>query len=249
MTYAVPSPFRLVHLAQAVSTQDEADRLARDGCPGWTLVVADRQTGGRGRFSRPWVSEPGNLYATLVLRPDKGQPPPGTSIGLIGLATGLAVWEAASALTAGPGLMLKWPNDVLLRGAKLSGILVELSGGCILVGFGVNLAHSPRGLPYATACLADATGQAPTVQDCLDALLPRLLVRLEGFLMQGFEPMRPDYLRRLSGLGETVTVHRDAARTDRLDGILRGIDGHGRLLLEQDGRLEPVSAGDVAVRG
>ena len=248
MTFAVPLPFHLVHLSEAVSTQEEAARLARDGCPGWSLVVADRQTGGRGRFDRPWVSEPGNLYATLVLRPDHGQPPPGTFIGLIGLATGLAVWEAASALTAGAGLALKWPNDVLLHGAKLSGILVELTGGCILVGFGVNLAHSPRGLPYATACLADATGRAPTVRDCLDALLPRLHIRLEGFLTEGFEPMRPDYLSRLSGLGETVSVYRDAAKLDRVDGILRGIDGHGRLLLERDGSQEAVSAGDVVVR-
>jgi len=248
MTFAVPSPFRLVHLVEAVSTQEEAGRLARDGCPGWTLIVADRQTGGRGRFDRPWVSEPGNLYATLVLRPDNGQPPPGTSIGLIGLAAGLAVWEAASTLAAGAGLALKWPNDVLLRGAKLSGILVELSGSCILVGFGVNLAHSPRGLPYATSCLADATGQSPTVRDCLDVLLPRLQIRLEGFLTAGFEPMRADYLSRLSGVGETVTVYRDAAKLDRVDGILRGIDDHGRLLLECDGSQETISAGDVVAR-
>lgn len=248
MTLVVPSPFRLVHRTEAGSTQDEADRAARDDCPGWTLIVADRQTGGRGRFGRPWVSEVGNLYATLVLRPDSGQPPAGTSIGLIGLATGLAVHEAVGDLAPMARVALKWPNDVLLNGAKLSGILVELSGGCILVGLGLNLAHSPAGLAYATACLADAMGSTPTVQHCLDGLLPRLHARLQTFLTEGFEPMRQDYLDRLSGLGDSVTVYRDAARQDRLDGILRGIDAHGRLLLERHGQMEPVSAGDVVTR-
>lgn len=249
MMLTLPQPFSLIHLAETGSTQDGAEDAVRQGCPGWTLVVADRQTGGRGRFGRPWVSEPGNLYATLVLRPQPGEPPAGTSLGLIGLATGLAVQEGVSGLAPTARIVLKWPNDVLLDGAKLSGILVELYGGCILVGFGINLAHSPQGLPYATACLADAMGQVPGVQACLDSLLPRLHLRLGSFLSNGFDAMRQDYLDRLSGLGGAVTVYRDAARLDRLDGILRGVDVHGRLLVEQDGRMEAVSAGDIVTRG
>ena len=132
--------------------------------PAW--IVADRQTAGRGRRGRTWISEPGNLYASHVVVHDE----PRGAMGLMPLAAALALMEALTATTdLGPRFGLKWPNDVLVDGCKVAGILLEAEaapdgGTAVVTGFGVNCRHAPDTAPYPVASLASLeTDLAPEV--------------------------------------------------------------------------------------
>jgi len=124
--------------ATLISTNDEARRLADSGAPHGTVVQALQQTGGRGRRGRTWISPPGNLYASFVLR----LVCPAIRHGEIGFVMALAVADAVDAAAGHGCARLKWPNDVLLGGAKVAGVLVETSGSAI-AGVGINIAHAP----------------------------------------------------------------------------------------------------------
>jgi BirA family biotin operon repressor/biotin-[acetyl-CoA-carboxylase] ligase len=126
------------------STSDRLKELARSGAAEWTAVLAERQTGGRGREGRTWESPPGGLYLSVLLRPS------GESGRLVPLAAGVAVAEAVAGF--GVASELKWPNDVLVAGRKLAGILAEGSSAgagveWLVLGIGVNVALDPRSLP------------------------------------------------------------------------------------------------------
>ena len=252
VTAVIPAPFLRVDCDAVASTQQEARRLATDGAPGWTLVTARKQTGGRGRFDRPWVSPEGNLYATLILRPAAGEPPAGTSPALVNLATGLALIDGLSRVAPAAHLHLKWPNDILAGGAKLAGILTEAiparnGAPVLLIGFGVNLNHHPVDLPYPATNLALAAGETGRVEpeQALTAILPGLHDRLTTFLRLGFESLRPAYLAKLGHVGERVRVHLDAARTQAVEGVLRGIGPDGGLEIDTATGLRRIQAGDV----
>ncbi len=168
-----------------VSTNDRLKALARGGAPEWTAVLADRQTGGRGRESRTWVSPPGGLYLSVLLRPRFER------VGLLPLAAGVAVAEAAGEL--GVATALKWPNDVLASGRKLAGVLAEAASGpsgveWVVLGIGVNVSPEFGGLPVeiqatVTSLLAEGAGDvdpaavaAPVLAHlavCYDALRSR----------------------------------------------------------------------------
>lgn len=250
MNFVPPAPYQIRQYREIDSTQEEARRLLAQDVPGWTIVLANRQTGGRGRFGRPWASPEGNLYMTLILRPRPGQPPVGTAIGLANLCVGLAVAEAALVLAPDAPLALKWPNDLLLDGAKMCGILSELvqvphADPALLIGIGVNLAHHPDGLAYRAAHLGQVLEGNPAPHMFLDAMLPILSQRLGVFLVEGFEPLRTEYLARLAFRGEAVRIALDAERTHFTEGVLSGIDRHGRLVLAGPDGEQVISAGDV----
>jgi biotin-(acetyl-CoA carboxylase) ligase len=150
-----PSP--VIRLGDVSSTMDVArERLARgDTAPFW--IVAERQSGGRGRHGRQWSSPPGNLYATLALsEPCRPEIAP-----QLGFVAGVALHDAVASVTglAPPRLAIKWPNDLLLDGAKLAGLLLEGStqGGRfhVLIGFGVNIVSAPEGTPYPATSLLE----------------------------------------------------------------------------------------------
>ena len=124
--------YSIHRFAETTSTQDEARRLLHDGrAKRGDVIVADTQTAGRGRFGRSWQSATGGLYATFLVDPDP----------LIAIRSGVAVAQALE--TAGLAVRLKWPNDVVVREAKLAGILIETADGTALVGVGVNLTEVP----------------------------------------------------------------------------------------------------------
>ncbi len=134
------------------STSDEALRLAREGAPHGTVVTAREQTAGRGRVGRAWASPPGNLYLSVLLRLDL----PVARIAELSFVAALAVAETVDAFVAGRA-SLKWPNDVLIDGAKVAGILIEQADGVAVIGIGVNVAHCPSGLAYPVTSLMDAS--------------------------------------------------------------------------------------------
>jgi BirA family biotin operon repressor/biotin-[acetyl-CoA-carboxylase] ligase len=228
------------------STNAEALALARAGERGPLWISAGRQTAGRGRRGRAWVSEPGNLYASLLLS-DPAPPARVAELSFVAaLAARDAVAEVAPALA--PQLSFKWPNDVLLAGDKVAGILIEgevVRGepATVVVGFGVNCASHPAEAAFpATDLRAHSAEIGP-----LD-LLARLSVALFTRLAQwdrgnGFAGIRNDWLTAAHAVGATVRVSDGGSeRTGRF----AGLDATGRLLLDlPDGTRHEIAAGDV----
>lgn len=236
--------WRLRVLAEAPSTSDVLSALAADGAPEGTAVLARRQTAGRGRAGRGWDSPEGNLHLSVLLRPAA----PLRDAPLFGLAAAVALADAAAdALPPGAPLSLKWPNDLLLGGAKAAGLLAEAEAAArrqiahLILGIGVNLAHAPSLPDRPTACFA-AFAPPPDPVAFAGRLLDALGRRLALLAAQGFLPIRDAWLARGPAPGSPLTIRGAAApRFGRFAGL--GTDGS--LLLEQDGRVVAVAAGEV----
>ena len=189
----LPEGFVLHHLDTVGSTNDEAAKLAAEGAPSGTIVLADTQTGGRGRLGRAWQSRPGNLQASFILRPDCAL----RSAGQLSLLAGVALAETL--IKHGPDgldLRLKWPNDVLIGGAKVAGILLESAGDRlgrldhVVLGIGLNIDWCPTSLSYPVTSL-DAVGFEPRVpKDWLSAIASSLRLWLDRWQSQGFAGVR-----------------------------------------------------------
>jgi len=244
---SLPDGYRLVALDICGSTNDEAKALARDGAPEGTLVWAKRQEAGRGRRGRSWISSEGNLFLSLILRP--GVPP--ARAAQLSFVAAVAVAEMVSAHV--PGIVrLKWPNDVLVAGAKIAGILLESepapqggpNGGIdwLVLGIGVNVAASPDLADYAATSILAAGGREASVQDILADLISRFSLWYERWLRQGFEPVRAAWLNAAQGMGETVTVRLPG---ESFSGRFMGLDATGEMLVAVDGGVRRVSTGDV----
>ena len=225
------------------STSLEARRRVEAGALGPQWLVALAQTAGYGRRRRAWVQGPGDFAGTLYFKPDS----PANILGQFSFVTALAVHDALAALDPRMPLALKWPNDILAGGAKLSGILLETigdeHGAALLVGVGVNIVSKPTGLDYPTARLADLSRQEPpTPMDFVDILDQRFWARRDEWRDNGFAPIRDAWLARAHGLGETITVR---LPNEEIVGVFDGIDDNGALLLRLGGQKRVISAGDV----
>lgn len=214
--------------------------FAKAGGPEGLWLRADTQTGGRGRHGRTWQSPPGNLYASTIVRPQPGDPAAAT----LALVAVLALHQVVSAYAGDDRIALKWPNDLLLDDAKLSGILLETADTAIVVGFGVNLAHRPEGLERATASLTAAGLGAPDpesfLRDLADAFA-RWLTRWRG---EGLALILREWQARAHALGTPLrTTGPDG---DMIEGLFDGLDENGALRLRlADGATHIVHAGDV----
>lgn len=238
------SPFYRVQRFDAIdSTNEEGKRQARAGAPEGTLIWSRLQTAGRGRRGRTWISPAGNLYLSIVLRPGNSA----AAAAQLGFAAALAVADAvAPALSTGVRLGLKWPNDVLLDGRKLSGILLESQASdghldWLVVGIGVNLASFPEGVDYPTTSLA-AIGAAITVEALLEAVANRFEAWYAQWREAGFPPLREAWLARAEGLGAAIRVR---LATGESEGRFVGLDEEGALLLDDAKGRRRIAAGEV----
>ncbi len=230
--------FQVRHYESIGSTNDEAQRLAAEGAVHGTVVHADEQTAGRGRLSRRWLSPPGNLYLSIILRPDV--PPPRTIE--IGFVAALAVADAVDALLPRQvRASLKWPNDVLVNGGKIAGILVEQSGEAVILGIGIDVLQAPSGVSYRVSTIVGCGGLA-TVDGARDGLLTALKNWLGVWEKDGFAPIRAAWLSRAHPMGSALSVQLGERF---IAGRFAGIDEDGALLLDTpDGRSRFI-AGDV----
>jgi BirA family transcriptional regulator, biotin operon repressor / biotin---[acetyl-CoA-carboxylase] ligase len=241
---AIRAGVRLESHEAVGSTNAEALARARTGAPGSLWITAERQTAGRGRRGRTWASEPGNLYATLLLT----DPAPAERAAELSFVAALAVHDAVVDLAPSLAgrLALKWPNDVLVDGAKAAGILLESESVeplAVAVGIGVNCAHHPDGTSYPATDLASA-GAPVDPADLFAALSRTMLGRLTQWdRARGFAAIRTDWLERAAGVGGTIRV----ALPDRdLEGRFETLDSAGHLMLHlSDGGLIAIAAGDV----
>ncbi len=241
---AAASGVRLLAHEALGSTNAEALRLARSREHGPIWVVAARQTAGRGRRGRLWVSPAGNLYATLLLT----APGPPAIWPQLSLVTALAVHDAIKECTGQiePSLAIKWPNDVLLGRAKLAGILIEGESGnapAVALGVGVNCVSHPTDTDYpATDLAAAGVSVAPA------ALFTDLSVKVMDRLAQwaageGFAVLREDWLARAAGLGEDIRVRLAGGE---LSGRFETLDANGSMVLHlPDGSRAIGTAGDT----
>lgn len=241
--------FRHIELNETQSTNLECLERARAGDPGHLWITARRQTGGRARRGRSWVSEPGNLYASLLLI----DPAPFDRLASLPLAVSLAVYDAVRReLPADVDVRIKWPNDVLVEGCKVSGILLEgesLRDGhhALVIGCGINIAHKPAETLYPVTCLAERGATCSP-----EILFARLYDSMERMLAvwnrgEGTSILVEQWREVAKGIGQPVTVN----LPDRsLQGIFSGIDAQGMLLLDlPDGTRQAIAAGDVFFLG
>lgn len=235
--------FRVIAFDDVSSTNDEADSLAQNGAPDRTLVWALKQNRGRGRLGRPWQSPEGNLYTTALLDPGV----PLGQLQQLSFVASLAVHDTVAGLLPGADIVLKWPNDVLLGGAKISGILTETrvreSNVVALLGVGINLAHAPSAARYRTTALADHLSAPITVESLLDHYLKALSARYTLWCSDGFTPIREAWTARSRWIGLIVT----ADIGDRLiTGRYEGIEPDGSMIISEPvGGVHRISAGDV----
>ena len=210
--------------------------LVRSGASEGLWLRAQRQTAGKGRQGRPWVSPEGNLYISTLVRTRPGEPSPAT----LALVAAVALEETVALF--GVRAMLKWPNDLLVNGAKLSGILLERVDDAVVLGFGVNLAHCPVGLGQpATSLSVYAPAPDPhVVAETLAEVFARWLSRWRD----GIAPVRDRWLARAHPRGTALTAL--LADGTSMDGLFDGLTSDGALSLRlADGTVRAIHAGDV----
>jgi BirA family biotin operon repressor/biotin-[acetyl-CoA-carboxylase] ligase len=237
--------YRPVHLSETASTNDDVRRLAGEGALEGTLVWADRQTAGRGRRGRRWESPVGNLYLSLLLRPET----PLARAGQVGFMAALAVAEATAGLLPGRSVVCKWPNDVLVEGRKVAGLLLESearrdgTAAWLVLGVGINVESHPEGMEFPATSLR-GQGAAVGVPDVLTAFGNHFVGWYRRWRKEGFAPVRDAWLARAAGVGGPVRIRLE---NSTLDGVFAGLDAEGALLLHRDGEAAPmrVTAGDL----
>ena len=244
--------YRLLSLEATGSTNDDALQAARSGDPGQLWITAAEQLAGRGRHGRQWTSPQGNLYASLLLI----DPCDLASAPQLGFVAGLALHEAVEAVTGlgAPRLALKWPNDLLLDGAKLSGLLLEghrlqTEGPlAIVIGFGVNVSFAPSGTPYPAANLQQVKENLTREQVFLalsSAFAKTFAAWLASSRMNTSDPfgaIRRLWLERAAGVGQEVTLRLPSGEKR---GVFEGLDRFGRLQLKSAAGVELIDAGDL----
>nr|WP_281494202.1 biotin--[acetyl-CoA-carboxylase] ligase [Jannaschia sp. S6380] len=226
------------------STSVEAARRA-PAQPTW--VMARRQTTPRGRRGRAWRMAPGNFAASLVWRPQDDP----AAMALRSFIASLALSDALIELGV-RGLSLKWPNDVLLEGRKLAGILLECPRpGLLVLGIGVNLVAAPQPAevePGAVApvSLLEASGLRLAPEALLDRLAPAFAAREALFRAEGFPAIRAAWLDRAAGRGQQVTAR---TMSETIAGRFEDVDADGRLVLRTPSGVRRIAAGDVFFGG
>jgi BirA family biotin operon repressor/biotin-[acetyl-CoA-carboxylase] ligase len=252
-------------VAETGSSNADLLAAARDGAAEGTVLVAEAQTGARGRLGRRWASPPrAGLTFSVLLRPD-GVPAP--LLGWLPLLAGVAAVAAVRSVTV-VDAGLKWPNDVLVGGAKLGGVLTERTGSMVVIGIGINVWQGRADLPgdvaatsLALAAAPGGTGLSPPASPSASTAGPGLRERLLAELLAGLSHwyvawrdqaspgdadacgLRREYIRRCITLGRPVTVTMPGAEV--ITGTAAGLDWAGRLEVRTAGGLVPVTAGDV----
>ena len=204
------------------------------------------QSAGRGRLGRVWQSPPGNLYASTLVRLRPTDPPAASLAFVAAVALEEVVRAYASWGLKGDAdpILLKWPNDLLIGGAKLSGILLEGAGEAVIIGVGLNLAHHPEGLERPVTSLAAQGLEAPDPALVLEDLAAAFQRWLERWRNEGLAPIRAAWLARAHARGTALTANLPDGES--IDGLFDGLDPDGALILRlADGGRRVIHAGDV----
>jgi BirA family transcriptional regulator, biotin operon repressor / biotin---[acetyl-CoA-carboxylase] ligase len=227
------------HVENTGSTNADLIAQAASGAPEGTWLRANSQTGGRGRMGREWASPTGNLYASTLVRLRAGDPEPAT----LALVAAVALVDAVRVFAPDAPVMIKWPNDLMIAGRKLSGILLERTADAVVVGMGINLAHSPD-LPDRPATSLAALGTSAEPAPFLEVLAEGFARWLGRWRNEGLDPIRRAWTAAAHPIGTALTVR--LGDGDAVDGLFDGLAPDGALRLRlADGAIRAIHAGDV----
>ncbi len=243
----IPSFFRLKQAPETASTNDDVKHAAEAGEAEGLVVQALRQTAGKGRWGRAWESPEGNLYASLLLRP---RCPP-QEAGFYTFVTALAVADTVRRFLSETSIELKWPNDVLVEGKKISGILLEAGPSAensvewLVIGVGINIKRHPdEGLFAATSLDAEGASRVHA-GEALETFLACFFHWRGVLLAGGFAPLRDAWLAQAKKGAMTVRLSHET-----FEGAFAGLDEQGRLILRlPDGQERAMTVGDVFFAG
>lgn len=241
-----PDGFELVKLASVGSTNDELKQRAvkeqaAEGLAIWSL----EQTAGKGRQQREWVSRPGNMYCSVLFRPDCLM----ADAAQIGFLPVIAAGEALAGLlgNAAP-LRYKWPNDLLLNRKKIGGALLEAGVGqngiaaWVVVGCGLNLLHHPDKTRFPASNVKDELAVEVELEAVVEAYLHSLATWYHRWQEEGFEPVRKAWLASAHTFDEPLIIE---TGSEKLSGPFRDLDKNGALVIDTEAGLRKISAGDV----
>jgi BirA family biotin operon repressor/biotin-[acetyl-CoA-carboxylase] ligase len=221
------------------STNDRARELADGGARPFTVVLADEQTAGRGRRGHAWHAAPGSGLCISTLLPGSGTPPPH-----LPLLVGLAAARAAESVSPGVGVGLKWPNDLVIHGRKVGGILCERHHGAVITGLGLNLRQRTTDFPPELMGLATSLEAAADGAVSVGSLVTALVRELRSLCRHPTRELHPALHDELAA--RDVLRDREVETQMAGRGVARGIDADGALLLERPDRtLKRVVAGSV----
>ena len=244
MVPALPRGFRLIAFDSVGSTNDEAKRFANNGAGEGLVVSAREQLSGRGRLGRNWASPPGNLYASFVLRPAV----PLRRAAELAFIAAVAAHDMARAIAPAHDVRCKWPNDLLVDGRKIAGILAEAAArpngdtDFVVLGCGINVAHHPAESRWPATSFA-ALGAGASTGDVLLTLADALARWMTIWRNDGFDAIRAAWSQRSFELGRPMAL--DLGQS-KVAGGFAGIDSSGGLLLDlAGGRRETISYGEV----
>ncbi|SLN53666.1 biotin--[acetyl-CoA-carboxylase] ligase [Oceanibacterium hippocampi] len=243
---ALPSFYDCRYVDEVESTQDEVRKAAEAGAPEGLIVRAGSQRAGVGRRARSWTSPPGNLYCSLLLRPAVAP----LAAAQLSFAVALAIAGAVERhLPDSVRVSCKWPNDVLVDGRKIAGILLESrtgQGGLVdwlIPGTGINIDSHPDIAANVLPTSIRAAGGAGTPASLLAAYAEALLPLYRGFLADGFGPLREAWLKRADGLGQPLVAR---LPNTSIEGVFEDLDDAGGLVLGCPGGVRRViNAGEV----
>ncbi len=241
----LPTGYELASFEEIDSTNEEARRRALHGERGPLWIWALKQTAGRGRRGRSWDSPVGNLMTTLLLAPGT----PAADAARLSFVAALAVRDLIMHFASTVDVRVKWPNDVLIDGKKVAGILLESSADAnarilpwLAVGMGINLHHAPEGTAFPATSLS-AHAEAPAPPEALTILAANWHRHFSTWREHGFDPIRAAWLQRAVGLGQSIEVRLPG---ESVNGIFRSLDQDGALLLAlPDGTVRAITAGEV----
>lgn len=238
--------YHLLSFDSLDSTNEEGKRLARGGGCHGAVIWAKKQTEGKGRMGRHWVSSEGNLFVSVLLQPDK----PVAELSQLSFVAAVATIEALEALIADSHrLQCKWPNDILLDGRKVGGILLEsFKAGdhpksWVVVGVGVNVDSFPPRTEFPATCLKDAGVELVSAKIILSRFIHHFIERYNEWNDKGFAPIQKKWTGVAWGLEKRICAR---LPDGEIEGICHGIDTGGSLLLKLDnGKKQQVHAADV----
>lgn len=221
---------------ECVSTQDVLKSISPRA--GWTCVLAERQTGGRGRYGREWQSINGNMFLSVYIEPDVDA----GALPSLALVAGLSLWQTIAPMVSSRcNLRLKWPNDLLLNGRKLAGILVEKEGDGAIIGVGVNIKSFPKDTPYpATSLMNEAMNITPA--ELARAFVQQLQKLLPLWEKNGFSSICDDYIAACIAAGSEIRLR---LPDGELSGTFCGISESGALIIETGGHKQELQAGEI----
>ena len=211
------------------STNTIARDLAQRGAQDSTIVVAEEQSKGKGRYDRQWVSVQGNLYMSIIIRSCY-------TIDVLAQLAFVTTIALSSAINL-PQITYKWPNDLLIEGEKCAGILLEASlcgkkPDWLIIGIGINVHNAPMQYP---ATFLQKHGCRFSIPELLQRIITNFALYRQKWLLTGFKDIRELWIKRAVKLGEEITIN------ERIHGIFKELDRYGRLVLQRDGTLEYIT--------